>query len=74
MRVTKRDLEKKVERVNYLLRNVKLKVAYRFGYTAIDVMKNNVPFETLISGITKRQAYDILDCIERLKLLEDVYL
>jgi hypothetical protein len=66
MRITRNDLKVKEERVNELLKNVKLKVNYRYNYTAIDVTDNNGRIiSTLISGLTKRQAFDILDSIEQ---------
>jgi hypothetical protein len=66
MRITKNDLKVKEERVNGLLRNVKLKVGFRYDYTAIDVAdKEGRIISTLISGLTKRQAFYILDSIEQ---------
>jgi hypothetical protein len=70
MKITKRDLETKQERVNSLLRKIKVRVGYRYGYTAIDIIRNGNVYETLIAGLTKREAYDILDCIEEIMFLE----
>ncbi len=71
MRVTKKDLEMEERRVNGLLNNVKVRVEYRYGYTAIDLTDENGRFkDTLISGLTKSQAYDILTSIEKILMLE----
>jgi hypothetical protein len=69
-RVSKEDLAVKEKRVNDLLKNIGLRVSYRYGYVAIDIMRNGNIMETLIAGLTKREAYDILDSIERVLALE----
>lgn len=64
MRIRKSDLENAEDRVNALLNNIKLKVSYRYGYTAIDILddKGRV-LVTLVAGLTKREAYDVLHAI-----------
>jgi hypothetical protein len=69
-KITKKDLAVKEKRVNDLLKNIGLKVSYRYSYVAIDIMREGNVMETLISGLTKREAYDILDSIERVLVLE----
>ncbi len=71
IKVTKKDLEMRERRVNELLNNVKVRVEYRYGYTAIDLTDENGKVkDTLISGLTKSQAYDILASIEKILVLE----
>jgi hypothetical protein len=69
-RITKKDLTVKEGRVNELLKNIKLKVSYRYNYIAIDITKEGKILDTLIAGLTKPQAYDILECLERVLTLE----
>jgi hypothetical protein len=66
MRITEKDLKIQEERVNYYLKNVKVKVAFRYNYTAIDLVKNGVMVDTLITALSKPMALDILEAIERL--------
>jgi hypothetical protein len=70
--ITKEDLAYKETHVNCLLKKCKLKVAYRYNYVAIDILDKNSGNmkDTLIAGLTKRQAYDILEAISRILLLE----
>ena len=71
MRVSKQDLKAKEERVNSLLKKAKVKVAFRYNYVAIDLMDNRgVMVSTLVAGLTKAQAHEILWCIERVLLME----
>jgi len=65
--VTKEDLKRKESYVNQLLTKIKLKVAYRYDYVAIDIInpKTNLPTHALIVGLTKRRAWFILDAIEQ---------
>jgi len=70
MRISKRDLEVVEKRVNSRLKNIQLKVSQRYGYTAIDIKKDAEIYDTLIAGLSKREAYDILKCIERVLMLE----
>jgi len=70
MRITKADLEVKEKRVNQLLKKIQLKIAGRYGYTAIDIYEGDRLRDTLISGLTKREAYNILDAIETILTLE----
>jgi hypothetical protein len=68
MRITKQDLEAKEKRVNELLDkngNLRLKVSYRYNYVAIDIFLGNKIFDTLIAGLTKKEAYNILESIEK---------
>jgi hypothetical protein len=70
-RITKKDLTVKEGRVNGLLKNIKLKVSYRYNYVAIDITNTEGKIlDTLIAGLTKPQAYDILECLERVLTLE----
>jgi hypothetical protein len=68
MRITKMDLEAKEKMVNFCLRNVNVKASERYGYTAIDIVDRKNPYgvRTLISGLTKRDAYYFLDAMENL--------
>jgi len=68
MRITDRDLEAKERRVNFCLRKTDVKVSGRYGYTAIDIVDRENPHgvRTLISGLTKRDAYYFLDAMENL--------
>jgi hypothetical protein len=63
---TKEAIERMAKRVNERLKNIELRPAYRYGYTAIDVFdkKTGHMKETLISGLTKREAFEILFIIE----------
>jgi hypothetical protein len=69
-KITKKDLAIKEERVNDLLKNIGLKVSYRYDYVAIDIIRDGKIMETLIAGLTKRETYDILESIERVLVLE----
>jgi len=71
MKITKQNLEAKEKRVNGLLRNIQLKISYRYNYTAIDITDKQGNIKTtLIAGLTKTEAYNILDCIEAVLTLE----
>ena len=71
MRVRDSDLEVMEQRVNALLRNVKVKVAHRYNYTAIDLTKpDGSIIDTLLVGLTKKEAYEILEAISSLLLHE----
>jgi len=65
-RITKSMLEAKEKSVNQYLSKIKLRVAYRYNYTAIDIQKSDsgIMLDTLISGLTKREAFNILNAIE----------
>jgi hypothetical protein len=64
-RITKEDLEIKSKRVNEYLKKINLIPAYRYDYTAIDITdKTGRMIDTLIAGLTKREAFDILSSIE----------
>jgi len=65
VRITRKDLEAKEMRVNLLLHRISLRVGGRYGYTAIDIYRNGKLVDTLVAGLTKKQAYTVLDCIER---------
>jgi len=69
MRIKKKDLEAKERHVNQLLDKIKLKVCYRYNYVAIDILKEGRVYDTLVAGLTKKQAYQILDAIDRVLLL-----
>jgi len=65
VRVTSRDLKVKEERVNALLREVKVRVGRRYDYTAIDMTDDEGKvLDTLAAGLTSREAFTILDCLE----------
>jgi hypothetical protein len=69
-RITQSDLDIREERVNDLLKELgsklRLKVGGRYGYTAIDLLKDDRMYNYLIAGLTKREADNILYCIERI--------
>jgi TATA-binding protein-associated factor Taf7 len=66
-RISKNDLEAMEKRVNQLLNSIKLKVAYRYSYAAIDVLDDDGKVrDTLIAGLTKSEAFSILSAIERI--------
>jgi hypothetical protein len=63
-RISKEDLEYMEHRVNSYLKNIRLKVAGRYNYIAIDMYKKDGSvLDTLAAGLTKREAYEILRCI-----------
>jgi hypothetical protein len=66
MRITKENLKIQEERINYYLKNVKVKVAFRYNYVAIDLQKDNAIIDTLITGLSKPMCSEILEAIERL--------
>ena len=72
MRITDRDLRIKEEVVNGLLRKISLKVTRRYDYTAIDIYSKTTGefIDTLAAGLTKRQAFEVLESIERVLRLE----
>ena len=74
-RVTKRDLEEAEKRVNFYLDNVKVRVSRRYNYYAIDVYDKNEEhvIDTLASGLTAREAKEILDSIARLLYFDRVW-
>lgn len=65
------ELERKTERVNELLERQMLKPSTRYGYVAIDVCdREGRVCETLLAGLTRREALDFLDALERVLLRE----
>jgi len=70
MRIRRRDLEAMEERVNEVLERVKLRISYRYDYVAIDIEQKGRVFDTLVAGLTKREAYDVLYAIKRVIELE----
>jgi len=63
--ITQKDLKEREQSVNALLNMVKLKVARRCGNTAIDICHpKGRAKDTLLAGLTKRQAYDVLYAIK----------
>lgn len=61
-RITKKDLEEIAKSVNSLTNKINVKVSYRYGYVAIDLYYKDGKFVgTLVSGLTKSQAYEILE-------------
>jgi hypothetical protein len=70
-RITFEDVVKKAERVNSLLTKINLKPGRRYDYTAIDITdKSGRILSTLIAGLTNREAYDLLYCIEEVLVRE----
>jgi hypothetical protein len=71
-RIRDKDLELDEKIVNELLKNIQLKVSGRYNYTAIDIVdkKTNHVMDTLLAGLTKKQAHEILRAIERILELE----
>jgi len=63
MRITKKDLEIKEGRLNPFLPKVKIKLSYN-SYIAINLEKDGQIIDTLVSGLTKKQAYNILVVVE----------
>ena len=73
MRVRVKDLDEICERVNKLLRNIYLRVERRYNYFALDVYgKDGELIDTLASGLTKRDVYNILLSVETVLRLEGV--
>jgi len=71
VRITKRNLKEKEERVNELLKSISLRVSFRYDYATIDVYSKFGDFiDTLTVVFTNKQAYDILDSIEKVLKLE----
>lgn len=67
MRITKKDLENMEKQLNLLLKNISVKVCYRYNYVAIDLYsKNNNCIDTLITGLTKKETYDYLSSLRTL--------
>jgi len=70
-RIGKKDLEAVERRVNSMLRKIQLKVSSRYGYTAIDITdKRGNMIGTLATGLSKRQAYEILEAIAEVLMRE----
>jgi len=71
VRVGRKELKFAENRVNYLLKNIRLKVSSRYGYKAIDICdKNGNVIDTLIAGLSGKEAWNILDAIARVIELE----
>jgi len=65
LRITKNDLLIKAKRVNKFLQEINITPRFRYGYTALDIEdKEGKIKDTLIAGLTKTEAWKILDCIE----------
>ena len=65
------DLKLAESLANLYLKRVKLRVEGRYGYTAIDLTHpDGRVIDTLIAGLTKRQALQILQAIKRLLSFE----
>jgi len=70
-RIGRKDLEAAERRVNSMLRKIQLKVSSRYNYTAIDITdKRGIMIGTLVTGLSKRQAYDILEAIAEVLMRE----
>jgi len=72
VRISKRDLKAIESRVNSRLKKIELRVSYRYGYVAIDIYRDGVNCDTLIAGLTNKEAFNILECIERVLMLEEI--
>jgi hypothetical protein len=70
MRVREADLELAEKVTNSYLKSVQLKVGYRYGYTAIDIVRDGQVIDTLVAGLTKGQAFDLLTTVQKLLILE----
>jgi hypothetical protein len=67
----KEILDAMAERVNARTKSVKLKVARRYDYYAIDMYSpNGNVIDTLIAGLSARETEDILSAIERVLMKE----
>ena len=64
-RITNSDLKLKEEVINAKLDKIQIRVAHRYNYTAIDLYDKQTGeyMFPLIAGLTKRQAYEILEAI-----------
>ena len=75
-RITRKILEEKAALVNRLLNytGYEVKISGRYGYTAIDLVKENSDSDiaTLATGLTKKEAFLILDAIHELLALVKV--
>lgn len=64
-RITKKDLEKKLEYTNSELEkcNKEIRIGERYGYIALDFAKkgDSGVLKTLKAGLTKAQAFEYLD-------------
>jgi hypothetical protein len=69
---TKREiLDAMADRVNARTKNIKLKVARRYDYYAIDMYSpNGNIIDTLIAGLSAKETEDILSAIERVLMKE----
>jgi len=71
MRITKKDLEIAEKRVNDLTKQCNIRVSYRYNYVALDLeTKQGTTFDTLVTGLTKREAHRILYAIEQVLSFE----
>jgi hypothetical protein len=65
--VTWSDVERAADNLNYFLKNVNVKPGRRYGYTALDITdKEGHIKDTLIAGLTKREARDWMDAMAHL--------
>ncbi len=74
MRTTNADIERVEKNVNYYLEpyGYEVNVGGRYGYYAIDVYLPNGGMDTLRTGLTKGEAYDILYTTAKiLELMEE---
>jgi len=72
LRITKNDLLIKASRVNKFLKKINLIPSWRYDYTAIDIAdKEGRIKDTLVAGLTKAEAWQILESIERVFHLEN---
>jgi len=64
MRITGKDLIEEARLVNERLEKVDIRPERRYGYTALDLYgKDGRCLDTLATGLTRRQAYEILRAI-----------
>lgn len=68
MRIKTDDVAASADRLNSFLKRVNVRVAGRYGYTALDLVdkEGGAVVDTLIAGLTKREAKEFLDAMERL--------
>jgi hypothetical protein len=67
----KEILDAMADRVNARTKNIKLKVARRYDYYAIDMYSpNGNVIDTLIAGLSAKETEDILSAIERVLMKE----
>jgi len=73
MRVSKPMLEIACNRLNCLLKKIRIRPAYRYNYTALDIYKpDGICIGTLETGLTKKEAFQIVQAIYQVLIREQV--